>query len=471
MIQKGTDPFCIICTPIAHFFYLCSEMQRIFANKIRDFISRNNLLTDGATVIVGLSGGADSTALLRILLDLGYSCIAVHCNFHLRGAESDRDQQFVTGLCKSLGVELEVCHYNTGQYASEHGISIEMAARELRYADFERIMQKHGATAICIAHHRDDSVETLLLNLIRGTGIKGLTGIKPKNGNIIRPLLCVSRTEIELWLKDINQPYVTDSTNLETDYTRNKIRLELLPLMRRINPSADSSIDLTAQHMQQAYAFYSQAIEQTCRECLTGTQGNYIINIDKLKNSPSVQGILFHILSPLGFNDSQITDIAASIDSQPGTRFSSATHQVIKERNTFTVSPTCSCEFNPVTVDLEPGTSVTLADGTILNIRTAPAGTAISGSPSTATFDASLLASGQVTVRPWHDGDWFIPFGMKGRKLISDYLTDCKISASEREHQLVVTYGNDIIWVLGRRSDNRYRVSAHTSKQLIIDIL
>ena len=211
------------------FLYLCGEMQRDFANKIKDYISQNNLLTDGTTVVVGLSGGADSTALLLILIRLGYRVHAVHCNFHLRGDESNRDQQFVTDLCNRLGIELEICQYDTQKYASEHGISIEMAARELRYADFERIMQKCGACAVCIAHHRDDSVETVLLNLIRGTGIK------PRNGNIIRPLLCVSRQEIEDWLKEIGQPYVTDSTNLESDYTRNT-RLQLVWPSAKLSP-------------------------------------------------------------------------------------------------------------------------------------------------------------------------------------------------------------------------------------------
>ena len=226
-------------------------MERGFVNRIKEYIGSNKLLEDGAKVIVGLSGGADSTALLLVLLRLGYRVHAVHCNFHLRGSESDRDRRFAEDLCNRLGVEFTVCDYDTRKFASDNGISIEMAARHLRYADFERIMTECEASAICIAHHRDDSVETVLLNLIRGTGIKGLTGIKPRNGYIIRPLLCVSRQEIEEWLKQVGQTYVTDSTNLETDYTRNKIRLQLLPLMRSINPSADESVISTAGHLQQ----------------------------------------------------------------------------------------------------------------------------------------------------------------------------------------------------------------------------
>ena len=444
-------------------------MGQAFLNRISEFISSNGLLKDGADVIVGLSGGADSTALLLVLMRLGYRVHAVHCNFHLRGAESDRDEKFVTDLCKKLGVDLEVCHYDTGQYAADHGISIEMAARELRYSDFERIMKQQGAAAVCIAHHRDDSVETVLLNLIRGTGLKGLTGIKPRNGHIIRPMLCVSRQEIEDWLKDIGQAYITDSTNLETDYTRNKIRLELLPMMRSINPSVDGSIDLTAQHLQQAFAFYAQAIEQACKEVVSTDGKTITISIEKLRHTASIQALLFEILSPLGFNDAQITDIAASLDSQPGTQFRSATHQVIKERDSFSVSPVTCPEFTPITVNIEPDTTVALPDGRTLAITTAPADTSISKDPSVATFDAALI-KGPLEIRPWKDGDWFIPFGMKGRKLVSDYLTDCKVSTAERKRQLVVTCGQDIIWLLARRPDNRFRVTDKTSKQLILTI-
>ena len=445
-------------------------MADLFTNRIRQFISSNNLLDDGAHVIVGISGGADSTALLMVLLRLGYKCTAVHCNFHLRGAESDRDQDFVTDLCRKLKVELTVCDYDTKKYAAEQGISIEMAARELRYADFERIMQQRGATAVCIAHHRDDSVETVLLNLIRGTGIKGLTCIKPRNGHIIRPMLCVSRQEIEDWLHEIGQPYVTDSTNLETDYTRNKIRLQLLPLMRSINPDADNTIADTARHMQQAYTVYSQAIETVQKRIVSNNSNNIIINIPELRNLPSPGAVLFEILSPLGFNTAQINDIQAAMDSQPGTRFSSAAYQLIKDREAFIISSTDTVQAESISIVLEPGTTVTLPYGRALTVTTAPAQAPISSSPNVATFDAALLNKKPVTIRPWHDGDRFVPFGMKGSKLVSDFLTDSKICAADRERQLVMTHNNNIIWLLGRRTDNRYRVTPKTALQLIITI-
>ena len=441
-----------------------------FFEKIRDYIRNNGLLKEGADVIVGLSGGADSTALLLVLMRLGYHVRAVHCNFHLRGKESDRDQAFVTDLCSKLGVQLTVCSYDTKSYAKQKGISIEMAARELRYADFERILKETGASAVCIAHHRDDSVETVLLNLIRGTGIKGLTGIKPRNGNIIRPLLCVSRQEIEDWLHSQNQQYITDSTNLETDYTRNKIRLQLLPLMRTINPDADSAVTETAAHLQQAYSVYRNAMDQAEADIIKTADNGFTIDIQKLMELPSAAAFLFEVLSPLGFNSTQIDAIAASAQAQPGIKFESPTHLLVKDRQTFTVQP-LAINIEPITVSPRPGTTITLPDGRILSITTAPAGTPISRNPDIATFDMDLISKGVLTIRPWAPGDRFIPFGMRGSKLVSDFLTDIKLNSAQRPNQLVVTFNNDIIWVLGQRTDNRYRVTKQTTSQLVLSII
>ena len=231
-------------------------------HKVENYIARHRLLTPGAKVLVALSGGADSVALLIALMKLGYRCEAVHCNFHLRGAESDRDEHFVQELCDSKGIRLNVTHFDTTAYAKENGISIEMAARELRYKLFEELRASSGAEAIAVAHHRDDSAETMLLNLIRGTGIKGLRGIRPKNGYIVRPLLCVGRTDILEYLKWRGEEYVTDSSNLTCDYTRNKIRLELIPLMAQINPSILETLAATASRVGECETIYSKAIEE-----------------------------------------------------------------------------------------------------------------------------------------------------------------------------------------------------------------
>ena len=204
----------------------------MFHWNIQKYIEEKQLFTLHDKVLVALSGGADSVALLRVLLVLGYHCEAAHCNFHLRGEESDRDERFVNELCKGLGVTLHVTHFDTVAYASRHHVSIEMAAREMRYDWFEQLRKERGMAVIAVAHHRDDSVETFLLNLVRGTGIQGLKGIAPKNGAIVRPLLDVGRTDILAFLASIGQDYVMDSTNQRDEFTRNKLRLNVLPLLR-----------------------------------------------------------------------------------------------------------------------------------------------------------------------------------------------------------------------------------------------
>ena len=222
------------------------------------YIEKEHLFLPDDKLLVALSGGADSVALLRVLHTAGYQCEAAHCNFHLRGEESNRDERFVRQLCQKYGIHLHTIDFNTTQYATEKHISIEMAARELRYQWFEKIRKECQADVVAVAHHQDDSIETILLNLIRGTGITGLLGIRPRNGTIVRPLLCINREEIIRYLQNIGQDYVTDSTNLEDEYTRNKIRLNLLPLMQEINPSVKNSLIETSNHLNDVATIYNK---------------------------------------------------------------------------------------------------------------------------------------------------------------------------------------------------------------------
>ena len=237
--------------------------------KVVQYIERHKLFSLDDKILVALSGGADSVALLRLLLSLGYTCEAAHCNFHLRGAESDRDEHFVRQLCLEHRVTLHTVHFNTEQEAKERHISIEMAARELRYAWFEKTREACSAAVIAVAHHQDDSVETLLLNLIRGTGINGLRGIRPRNGHIVRPLLCLDRKEIVGYLESIGQAYVTDSTNLTDDYTRNRIRHHIIPAMQALNPAAERTVSYTLRSLRREDNFLTQQASAAYRCCHT----------------------------------------------------------------------------------------------------------------------------------------------------------------------------------------------------------
>ena len=430
--------------------------------KIAQYIDQEKLFTREDKILVTLSGGADSVALLRLLLDMGYTCEAAHCNFHLRGDESVRDEMFVRELCLQLVVPLHVQHFQTMEEAEKRHISIEMAARELRYAWFEQLRLQQGADVIAVAHHKDDSVETLLLNLIRGTGINGLLGIRPKNGNIVRPLLCLDRKEITEYLQAIGQSYVTDSTNLRDEYTRNKIRLNLLPLMQKINPSVKESLLRTAEYLNDAALLYKKGIEEGKRKVQTGQD----ILISALLQEPAPETLLFEILSPLGFNATQIKDIFNSLNGQPGKIFLSRGWRVIKDRKFLQIEPICSEDTSTVFSPDDPALPFRL----IMEELEVTDDFVIPRDRNTACFDADKLKQ-PLTVRRCRQGDAFVPFGMTGRKKVSDYLTDRKFSLSRKEQQWVLCSGSHIIWLIGERADNRFRIDAQTRKVIILKFI
>ena len=407
--------------------------------KVAQYIAQERLLEAGGKVIVALSGGADSVALLLLLTELGYACEAAHCNFHLRGEESDRDEQFVRHLCEERHVALHVVHFDTTQHAANRHISIEMAARELRYQWFETLRQELGADAVAVAHHADDSVETFLLNLMRGTGI---------NGFIVRPLLCLTRDDILHYLDRQGQSYVTDSTNLQDEYTRNKIRLNLLPLMQEINPSVRRSILRTAAHLDEAATLYNIGIAEA-RERVLCPEG---IRITALLKEAEPQALLHEILHPLGFNEAQTDDIFRSLEGQAGKAFESEGWLVVKDRDLLLMQ-------NKQTMNRPPRLEMTEVELTPDFI--------IPRDRLTACFDTAKLHHA-LTLRLWQTGDTFVPFGMKGRKKVSDYLTDRKYSLLQKQRQWVLCCGEDIAWLVGERTDNRFRVDEHTRKVTIV---
>ncbi|WP_291581124.1 tRNA lysidine(34) synthetase TilS [Bacteroides sp.] len=414
--------------------------------KIAQYIDNEKLFSLNARIIVALSGGADSVALLRILHTLGYDCEAAHCNFHLRGTESDRDEMYVRKLCKTIRVPLHTIDFATKQYSIEKKISIEMAARELRYQWFAEVKEKTKADVIAVAHHQDDSVETVLLNLIRGTGINGLLGIRPKNGDIVRPLLCISRKEIIDYLQNAGQEYMTDSTNLQDEYTRNKIRLNLLPLMQEINPLVKEHIIDTSNYLNDVNRIYNRGIEEGKQRVIE--KGN--IRIVTLLNEPSPEALLFEILYPLGFNATQTRNILTTLEGQTGKQFISKDGwRVVKDRELLLIDKKEKQETPPFCLIKEE--------------KEYTKDFIIPREKYIACFDTEKLI-GELNLRKWQTGDVFIPFGMKGKKKVSDYLTDRKFSIIQKENQWVLCCGDKIIWIIGERTDNRFRIDEKTRK-------
>ena len=426
-------------------------------SKVDSYIRKHNLLNSNDLYFVALSGGADSVALLLLLHEHGYKVHAVHCNFHLRGDESDRDEQFCVDLCNRLGIELHRVHFDTQTYAELHKVSIEMAARELRYKWFSQLCQDLGAAGVCVAHHRDDSVETVLLNLVRGTGLRGLTGIQPKHHTkgqtlcVIRPLLCVSRAEIEDFLTQRGQQYVTDSTNLEADVMRNKIRLQVLPMLRELNPAVAENIQRTTENLAEA--------QQVLDAIVSDYKNSNILDLNELKKFGSSEYIIFEWLKNYGFNGNQVRQI---LDADCGGTVSSVSgYEVLKDRSRLIVEQTMK-PTKPVLVP-EEGTYI-LDDNNRLKVR--KCAVYISKDPHIATLDAAKVHF-PLTVRTVEEGDSMVPYGMTGRKLLSDLMTDLKMNVFEKRRQLVVVDAQGVIlWAVGLRTDQRVAVSDKTKEVL-----
>lgn len=456
-------------------FFRSSYTTFVYMNaekRVQEFIHKQDLLADNAKVLVTLSGGADSVALLRVLLHLGYTCHAVHCNFHLRGEESNRDEQFVTALCHTLDVECEVVHFDTLAYATEHKISVEMAARELRYEAFERLRQAYGYDAIAVAHHQDDAVETLLLNLIRGAGINGLTGMKVKNGPIVRPLLCLTRDEVIGYLDHLGQTYVTDSTNLTDMYARNKVRLQLLPLMEQINPAAKSNIMQAALHLSDAATLYNKVIAEENARIVTECDDGINIGIAPLLATDAPGAHLFEILHPYGFNSPQVADISRSLSSEAGRVFYAGDYTLLRDRTHLQVrSKTHPVADEEASYMLPENGILELPNGTRLSVyRMEPDATwQVPRRSDVLCLDASHINEA-LTLRHPRQGDRFAPFGMRGSKLLSDFYTDLKLPHTEKAKQWVLCHGEDIVWAVGLRSSERYRLKETPERVICVEL-
>ena len=454
-------------------------------NKIKRFIASEHLLRVDALYLVALSGGADSVALLLCLKELGYCIEAVHCNFHLRGEESLRDEQFCEDLCQRENIPLHKAHFDTQAYADLHKVSIEMAARELRYHYFFQLKEALGADGICVGHHKEDSVETILINLVRGTGLSGLMGIRPRNNDVIRPLLCVTRQEIEDYLCQQAVSFVTDSTNLVDDVVRNKIRLNVLPQLSEINPSVTDAILTTANHLSEVDAIVQESLKTALGKAVsfinpvTQVSSNSLSNepfqldLSVVRAFPSPSYLLFYILKPLGFSSSQITEMVSHLDGQTGQLWYSSTHELTHDREIFMVLPREEAEPRTLVI---PETGRYVYDEQ-LSLRlteralTPSSNVSFSKNPTVVDLDAASIRF-PLTLRRVAEGDRFTPLGMRGTQLVSDFLTNLKRNRFEKRNQLVLLDATGtILWVLGLRINDRFKLTPQSSSCLQIEIL
>lgn len=415
--------------------------------------------------ILALSGGIDSMVLADMLLQAKAEFVLAHCNFHLRGEESDGDEKFVRDYAERKGLSLYVKQFDTLNYAEEHKLSIEMAARDLRYAWFEELRQQLGFDYIAVAHHADDQLETFFINLLRGAGIRGLKGMQPVNGYIIRPLLEVSRAEIHQYAEEHQLQWREDHTNAETQFLRNKIRHELLPAIDGISKEGRASILKSISHLASENELYRELVSEklgvigdggVCspRHLVVTPGGGYAVPRGVY---PSGQ-LLFEWLRDYGFNTDQVHFIHEALNnSQPGTSFFSPTHRVTIERDGLELTPICQQNETPVKLSYE---QIPNDNGFVLDT-----------SPKVAQLDYDKLTF-PLKLRMWQAGDRFYPLGMKGSRLLSDFMKDLKFTTRQKEECHVLTTAQDeIVWVVGRRIDERFKVTDQTKTILKIQMV
>ncbi len=439
-------------------------------DRFLSFIKEKNLFSDSDRILLTVSGGSDSVLMVHLFDAAGIDFGIAHCNFHLRGAESDGDEAFVSALAKTLKVPLYVEHFDTHGFASGKGISIQMAARELRYAWFEKIRKEEGYHRIATAHHQSDTTETVLLNLVRGTGVAGLHGIKEKKGFIVRPLLFLSGPEVKDLVADNCIAFREDSSNLSAKYARNKLRIEVIPELKKINPYLDRTFAQNSERFEELEAFLTLQAD-ALRKDLFRQCNNQIIRIDihALKALIPLKLLLYEIFKPYGFSETVLGDLIRSWNGQPGKLFKSASHTMLLDREVLVLKERNEMPaFKPVF--LEKGQSLLQwPGGQLLAVCAHPSERVIGKSPDSAFMDFHKLLF-PLELRNWKQGDVFVPLGFKGRKKLSDYFTGKKLSVFEKEEVKVLANGNgEIVWIVGYRLDDRYKVVPETEKVFILE--
>jgi tRNA(Ile)-lysidine synthase len=434
-----------------------------------EFIKKEDLFAPGDRILLAVSGGMDSSAMAWLFHKCGFYFGIAHCNFGLRGMESDGDEYFVHEMAAKYGVPFYCKHFETEKYAQAHKLSIQMAARELRYAFFEDLVRQHHYKYIATAHHRTDEVETFFINLIRGTGIAGLTGYPARQNQIIRPLMFADRNIIEEHVQKQCIRYREDSSNSSDQYVRNKLRHNLMPLLKEINPNIVHTIRADMEKLENIHKLHRKTIELLKQEAVTEDKGVTKISIAMLNKVSENDACLFDLLFPFGFAGEIIHKISRSLNGQAGKVFMSKTHSLLKDREYLIITEIDKrndiCEYS-VARDTKRIT-------TPLEIRFAEkamkVGIELSKDPLVGSFDLQKLQF-PLKIRRWKRGDAFYPFGMRGKKKLSDYFTDKKFSLLDKENTWLLCSGDDIIWVIGQRTDNRYRVTPKTKRIYIASL-
>lgn len=433
----------------------------------QNHIKSNQLFQPTDKVLLAVSGGKDSMAMLHLFVAAKFNIGVAHCNFQLRDKAADEDELFVQQTCQQLNIPFHSIRFDTSEYTEKHKISTQMAARELRYNWFEEIKTTYHYHFIATAHHQNDVAETMLINLTKGSGLSGLHGIKAKNNNVIRPLLCFTSDEIQQYISKHQISYREDQSNASVKYVRNKIRHEVLPKLAEINPNIIETLNETARHFSATENILMQKIEAEKKRCFTTEKELIKINIEHLQQLHPLTTYLYYFLSPYHFNFDDCEQIALSLNGNSGKQFFSTTHQLIKDRAFLLLSPKTANQSEPIiihTINDFPKSPINITFELIEN--KAPT---FKTAKNIAYLDADKI-NFPLCFRKWKEGDRFTPFGMKSKKKLSDYFIDEKFSIPEKEATWLLTDKNDnIIWVVNSRTDNNFKVNSTTKTILFLE--
>lgn len=433
------------------------------------YISQHALFTEKDRILLAVSGGKDSVLMTHLFKLSGFDFGIAHCNFNLRADESQRDEAFVKMLASTLDVPFYVTHFKTKEFAATHKVSTQMAARALRYQWFEEIRAGGHYDFIALAQHQDDAVETVLLNLTRGTGIAGLHGILPKREKLIRPLLFLSAAEIATLIHTNQIDYVEDSSNQTTNYARNKIRLNVIPHLREINPNLDETFRHNIQRFADTELVLQQAVAALRASLVKSKQGKLYLPIQEVKALNPKHLLLFELLRPFDFSEAVIAELLEGLDKQSGKAFFSATHRVLIDRQELIIEPVADQEKFIKNILIHSGEEeVWFLEKQLLISSSADLN--FTGDHNKAYVDAGKLIY-PLVLRGRQQGDKFKPLGMDSFKKLSDFLIDEKVPVSDKEEIPVLVNGNgDIIWIAGWRQDNRYKLTENTRHVTIFEL-
>lgn len=437
--------------------------------KFEKYYQKNELFAKIDNILLTVSGGKDSVAMVNLFHQAKLNFGIAHCNFKLRGKEADKDEQFVKNLAEKLNVPFYTVSFNTKEFADANKLSTQMAARELRYFWFEEIRKNNNYQFIATAHHKNDVAETLLINLTKGTGLSGLHGIVNKKDKIIRPLLCFNRNEIDDFVDKNNLPFREDKSNEETKYVRNKIRHKIIPELEKINPSFIETIFNETQQFAELEQLLEIKINEDKKECWNVLKdGTIEIEIEKFLRLKPLKTYLFYFLKPYGFNANDVSDVIKSLKNQSGKKFMSKTHQLIKDRNKLIISVLNNTENEEFEIKTLNDFSLLPFD---LKAKFVLKETlkSIEKDKKFAYFDAAKI-NFPLRVKKWQKGDKFKPFGMKGVKKLSDFFIDEKLSLFEKENVWLLTLNNKIVWVVGYRIDDDFKLTEKTKQVLQLEI-